>query len=78
MSATTRERQLRRVAERRGLVLAKSHARDPRATDYGKYQLLRRGTVVFGQWGSADLGFGASLDEIETWLANESKSLPGT
>lgn len=76
VSMNPREKRVRRVAEKRGLVLRKCKLRDPEATGYGKYQLLDHGTVVFGQWGSYGLGFGATLDEIDAWLADERKSLP--
>jgi hypothetical protein len=33
------DNRLRRAAERQGLTLSKSRRRDPRATDYGTYQL---------------------------------------
>ena len=35
-----RENRARRIAERRGYRLEKSRRRDPRATDYGRYQLI--------------------------------------
>jgi hypothetical protein len=34
-----RHNRLRRAAQRQGLTLSKSRRRDPRATDYGTYQL---------------------------------------
>jgi hypothetical protein len=38
-SEKVRENRLRRAAERQGLTLSKSRRRDPRAKDYGTYQL---------------------------------------
>jgi len=51
VSMNPREKRVRRVAEKRGLVLRKCKLRDPEATGYGKYQLLDHGTVVFGPVG---------------------------
>jgi hypothetical protein len=49
-----RENRARRIAERRGYRLEKSRRRDPRATDYGRYQLIdaATGTVasIGGPW----------------------------
>jgi hypothetical protein len=64
----TRENRLRRMARRQGLDLQKSHRRDPRALDYGGYQLIDRGSnsLVLGEL--AGNGFSASLDDIEAFL----------
>ena len=59
-----RENRLRRVAARRGMRLAKSHRRDERALDFGRYWLIdnQAGTVIAGgQWG-------VNLDDIEEEL----------
>jgi hypothetical protein len=63
-----RENRLRRMARRQGLDLQKSRRRDPRALDYGGYQLIDRGSnsLVFGE--IAETTFGASLDDIEAFL----------
>jgi hypothetical protein len=63
-----RENRLRRMARRQGMDLQKSRRRDPRALDYGGYQLIDRGSrsLVFGQ--IAGTAFGASLDDIEAFL----------
>lgn len=47
----TRENRLRRMARRQGLDLQKSRRRDPRALDYGGYQLIARGSnsLVLGE-----------------------------
>lgn len=39
-SEKVRENRLRRAAQRQGLILIKSRRRDPRALDYGKYNLI--------------------------------------
>lgn len=64
----TRENRLRRMARRQGLDLQKSRRRDPRALDYGGYQLIDQGSssLVFGE--TAGTAFGASLDDIEAFL----------
>ncbi len=64
----TRETRLRRQAERQGLRLQKSPRRDPRARDFGTYQLVdaREGWVVAEQM--TGQGFGMSLDDVEEWL----------
>lgn len=64
-----RENRLRRVAGRRGLRLEKSRRRDPRAWDYGTYQLVDAYTngLVAAEW-DVGRGYGLTLDEIEAWL----------
>lgn len=65
-----RENRLRRMAERRGLVLIKSRRRDPLAVDFGRFALADKST------NAPTFGFGvhglpsAGLDEIETFLTN--------
>jgi hypothetical protein len=62
-----RENRLRRMAERQGLRLEKSRRRDPRAIDYGTYQLVDvydNTLVAYGR----QSGFGLSLDDIEAQL----------
>jgi hypothetical protein len=63
-----RENRLRRVAERRGLILQKSRRRDHRALDYGQFWLIdaRQNFLVFPSGDGAEVG--ASLDEVEEWL----------
>jgi hypothetical protein len=65
----TRETRLRRLAERQGLRLEKSPRRDPRASDFGTYQLVdaREGWTVLTDQHIAH-GYGMSLDDIEAWL----------
>lgn len=59
-----RENRARRAADRQGLKLTRSRRRDPRATDYGAYQLVDKatGAVVLG--GTAT----ASIEDVETYL----------
>jgi hypothetical protein len=67
-SEITREKRLRREAERQGLRLSKSARRDPRAKDYGKYRVEnpnRGGAVVAG---GAPFDYSLDLDEVEKVL----------
>ena len=62
-----RENKLRRMAERQGLRLEKSRRRDPRAYDYGTYQLVDANT----NWlvaSNHNTGYGLDLDEVEAVL----------
>lgn len=63
----TRESRLRRMAERQGLQLQKSRRRDPRAWDYGTYQLVDVATNAIVAYGNQN-GYGLSLDAIEAEL----------
>lgn len=67
MSQKVRENRLRRMAQRQGLELQKSRARDPRALGFGGYMLVevRRNAVVAGAEGHA---YSLTLDEAEHWL----------
>ena len=56
------ENRLRRMAERQGLELRKSRRRDPRALDFGRFQLTRGRTMLVDTKG---------LDEIEAYLKGE-------
>lgn len=60
----SRENRARRVAERRGYRLEKSRRRDPRATDYGRYQLIHVVTSTVASIGGPWL----TLHEIERQL----------
>lgn len=64
------ENRIRRAADRQGLRLEKSRARDPRSLTYGGYQLvdLETGGVVFG-YGNAGRGYAADLGEVEEYLS---------
>ena len=65
-----REDRLRRSAVRQGLRLEKSRRRDPRAFDYGTYQLvdLYLNTLVAGNW---NYGYGLTLDQVEAELTEQ-------
>src|ERR1017187_8484304 len=58
-----RENRLRRVADRRGLRLVKSPRRDPRALDYGTYQLVDLRT-------NHAASQALSLNEVEAYLTH--------
>jgi len=63
----TRENRSRRAAERRGMTLVKIRRRDPRALGYGRWLLTGPdGALLIG-----DERTGASLDEVERYLAGE-------
>ncbi len=65
-----RENRLRRAAERQGLALEKSRARDPRALGYGRWRIVDpfMGVVVAGG-GRCD--YSLTLDEVEAYLEGE-------
>ena len=69
-----RENRLRRVADRCGLRLQKSRARDPEDLTFGGYQLIdiQCSGVVFG-YGNANYGYAASLDDLEEWLNDDAE-----
>lgn len=60
-----RENQIRRVAARQGLAFSRSRRRDPRALDYGRYQLVRGEEVVLET---------RDLDAVERFLRGESEN----
>jgi len=66
------ENRLRRAAERQGLRLEKSRARDPRHLLYGTYQLVDVDIngVVLANW-ALGRGYGMGLDEIAAYLWGE-------
>lgn len=61
-----RENRLRRMAERRGLLLTKSRRRDPGAVDYGRYWVIDPGHPDGGNNITPD-GL-HDLDEVEYFL----------
>jgi hypothetical protein len=63
-----RENRLRRMAERQGLQLQKSRRRDPRATEFGTYQLVDRYNDTLAARGGQN-GYGMTLDEVERALS---------
>lgn len=62
-----RENRLRRAAERQGFQLEKSRRRDPRALDYGTYQIVRKADGELVAQGSQS-SYGLSLDDVERFL----------
>ncbi len=61
-----RENRARRAAQRQGLVIRKSPRRDPRARDYGGWQILRYGRVIAG-----GKRYSLTLDAVEAYLNGE-------
>jgi hypothetical protein len=71
MTEKVRENRLRRIAERRGLVLTKSRQRDPDGITYGCYQLsdARSRLVIQGVDDPYGRGFPfRNLNEVQEWL----------
>jgi len=62
-----RENKARRAAVRQHLRLAKTRRRDPRAVGYNRWYVLDGPKVVFG---NPD---GATLEQVERWLAGEGR-----
>jgi hypothetical protein len=64
-----RENKLRRIAQRRHLILKKSPRRDPGAIDFGGYMLVdaQTNTVVMG---SDSYAYSADLDQVAAFLAD--------
>jgi hypothetical protein len=62
-SDKVRENRLRRMADRQGLALRKRRRRDPRALDYGLYDLIE----PTEKWAVAEA---MTIDEVEAWLTN--------
>jgi len=63
------ESRLRRLAERRGLRITRSRARDPRASDYGRYMLRDVNTRVIVA-GASSVGRALwTLEDVESYLA---------
>jgi hypothetical protein len=67
LNSRARERQLRRLAQRRGLRLEKSRIRIPQARGYGGYRLfdVQYNAIVYG---GIPYEYCAMLDEIERFL----------
>lgn len=61
------ENRLRRAAERQGLQLKKSRARDPRALTYGTYMLTDIATNALVA-GDSQNGYGLDLNDVEKAL----------
>jgi hypothetical protein len=70
-SEKVRENRLRRMAERQGYKLRKSGRRDPRAWDYGTYQIVHSalGSLAVAQKSSREVNL--TIDEVERWLTTD-------
>jgi hypothetical protein len=66
-----RENRLRRMADRQGLALERSRRRDPRAVDYGTYRLINPQQNALVYPSGLPYDYGASLDDIETFLTQD-------
>ncbi|WP_284176783.1 hypothetical protein [Rhabdaerophilum sp. SD176] len=66
------ERRVRRVATRYGLHLMKAQKPDKRVLAHGGY-MLRDGETMKIVFGDKEYLFSASLEEIETWLAENTE-----
>jgi|tagenome__1003787_1003787.scaffolds.fasta_scaffold18399787_1 hypothetical protein len=66
------ETRCRRAAERQGLRLERSRRRDPRAYDYGTYQLVDPNTNTLAAWG-LESGYGLGLADIAEYLQGDTK-----
>lgn len=62
----TREKQVRRMAQRQGLSLRKSRTHDPGADDYGGFIILRGDQI---EAGADPFLFSLSLDDVARYLA---------
>lgn len=66
-----RENRLRRMADRQGLRLSKSRARDPRALTYERWNIAdARGVIVAG---ATPWPYSLSVDDVEDYLTGEEK-----
>lgn len=63
-----RENRLRRMAERQGLILRKSRRRDPRALDYGLFDLVEATERPDGTYRGQPM---LTLDQVEARLTGE-------
>jgi hypothetical protein len=70
------ENRLRRAADRQGLRLEKSRARDPRSHTYGTYQLVDPyiNSLVAG---STNFGYGLDLEDVARYLWGEDEAAAG-
>ena len=68
------ENRLRRMLNRQGYRLVKSHARDPRDLTFGGYMILDHavGGAVAGGQGNAGRGYSLDLNDVERWATEES------
>lgn len=73
-SEKTREKRLRRMADRQGFFLTRSRRRDPRALGYGRFAIVDKftGAPVYGE---LDTHNSLSMDDVEAWLTSDERSL---
>jgi len=64
-----RENRVRRQVGRRGYQLQKRRRMDPRAWDYGTYQIVDVATTTI-VWADFNVGqgYGLSIEDVEAWL----------
>jgi hypothetical protein len=65
-----RENRLRRMAERQGLTLRKSRRRDPRALEYGLFDLVEATERADGTYRGRPM---LTLDEVEAQLTGKAE-----
>lgn len=67
-----RENKLRRMANRQGLALQKSRARDSRSLTFGTYHLvdMSTGSIVWQGNNTAGRGYGLDLHDVEEYLTD--------
>ena len=70
MHPRSTENRLRLAAQRKGLRLEKSRARDPHDLTFGGYMLvnIERNAIAYGVAGHTAGGYGLSLDDVEAYL----------
>ena len=68
-SEKLRENRLRHLAERRGLRITRSRARDPRASDYGRYMLRDVNTRVIVAGASSAGRALWTMEDVASYLA---------
>jgi hypothetical protein len=73
-----RENRLRKAADRQGLRLEKSHARNENDITYGTYQLIdhQYGGTVYADC-TAGRGYGLDLDDVEEYLSGDPIDIAG-
>ena len=74
----SREKRLRRAAQRQGLTLTRSSRRDPRAIDFGRWWITDQASgALIAPAGATDVARrGLSLDDVEAYLFGPPKPEP--
>ena len=74
----TYENRVRRQVGRRGYRLEKSRRKDPKAWDYGTYQIVDVATsAIVGAYFDVGQGYGLSIEDVEEWLEGDTPK-PGS